>query len=271
MIGDHADVFQSQVDQDLGANAAFVLHHALAGRFAIELAARVEMNLRKRARRFGRVDGEAAAGVMQVQENAAPFVGNFFQGLGDEFGAIAGKRTEYISRQAVRMYANERWRGADEFATNQGDVLIVIDVAGIGDHAEIAETCGQNRFGYAANVALVVHAVADQVRNREHLQIVFAAEFQQLRHARHGAVFIHDFADHASGSESGDARKIDGSFGLPCADEHATVARAKGEHVAGARQILRARFGIDRGKNGDGAVRGADAGGDAELWRRWLR
>ena len=100
---------------------------------------------------------------------------------------------------------------------------------------------------------------------------MFAAEFQQLRHARHGAVFVHDFADHAGRIESGDAREVDGSFGLSGADEHAAIARAQRKHVAGARKILRARFGIDGGKNGDGAVGGADAGGDAELARRWLR
>ena len=48
VIGEDADVFEAEVDQDLGADAAFVLDHALAGGLAIELAALVEMNLGKR-------------------------------------------------------------------------------------------------------------------------------------------------------------------------------------------------------------------------------
>ena len=35
----HADVLQAQIDQDLSADAAFVLHHSLPGWLAIELAA----------------------------------------------------------------------------------------------------------------------------------------------------------------------------------------------------------------------------------------
>ena len=164
----------------------------------------------------------------------------------------------------MRMHAHERGLRAFQFAANQRDVLVVIDVAGVGDHAEIAEARGQNGFGDAADVAFVLHAVADQVRDREHLHAVLPAEFDELRHAGHGAVFVHDFADDAGGIEAGDAREVHAGFGLAGANEHAAVARAQREHVAGARKILRLGLGIDGGKNRDGAVGGADAGGDAE-------
>ncbi len=45
----------------------------------------------------------------------------------------------------------------------------------------------------------------------------------------------------------------------------------RGKHVAGAGEILRAGLGIDGGEDGDGAVGGADAGGDADFTRQWLR
>jgi len=45
VIGEDANVLEAEVDQDLRADAAFVLDHALARRLAIELAALVEMNL----------------------------------------------------------------------------------------------------------------------------------------------------------------------------------------------------------------------------------
>ena len=67
------------------------------------------------------------------------------------------------------------------------------------------------------------------------------------------------------GFEARDARQVDGGFGLPGADQHAAVARAQRKHVAGPGEILRAGLRIDRGEDGDGAVGGADAGGDAEL------
>src|SRR5260370_42678219 len=39
VIGEDANVLEAEVDQDLGADAAFVLDHALARRLAIKLAA----------------------------------------------------------------------------------------------------------------------------------------------------------------------------------------------------------------------------------------
>src|SRR6266567_8009810 len=53
VIGEDANVFEAEVDQDLRADAAFVLDQALARGFAVELAALVKMNLRKRAWLFG--------------------------------------------------------------------------------------------------------------------------------------------------------------------------------------------------------------------------
>jgi hypothetical protein len=71
VICEDANVFETEVNQNLRADAAFVLHHALAGRLAIELAALMEMNLRKRAGSLGGLDAEAAAGVVEVEKNAA--------------------------------------------------------------------------------------------------------------------------------------------------------------------------------------------------------
>ena len=41
------------------------------------------------------------------------------------------------------------------------------------------------------------------------------------------AVVVHDFADHAGGIESGDAREIHGSFRLSRAHQHAAAPRAQ--------------------------------------------
>ena len=49
MVGDDANVFEAEIDEDLRADAAFMLHHALASRLAVELAAGMKMNLRERA------------------------------------------------------------------------------------------------------------------------------------------------------------------------------------------------------------------------------
>ena len=76
VIRQDADVLEAEVDQDLRADATFMLDHALAGRLAIELAAFVKMDLREGAGLFGSIDREAASSVMQIEKDAAVFLGD---------------------------------------------------------------------------------------------------------------------------------------------------------------------------------------------------
>jgi hypothetical protein len=119
VIGEDANVAEPEIDQDLGADAAFVLDHALAGGFAIELAAFVKMNLRERAGFFGGFDAEATSGVMQVEENAALFLGDGGQRPRDELAAIASSGTEDISGEAVRMDAHQCGFGTFQIAERE--------------------------------------------------------------------------------------------------------------------------------------------------------
>jgi competence protein ComEA len=47
VIGEHAEIGEAEIDQNLRADAAFVLQKALAGDVAIELPARVQANVRQ--------------------------------------------------------------------------------------------------------------------------------------------------------------------------------------------------------------------------------
>src|SRR5882757_9104795 len=104
---------------------------------------------------FRGFDAETTAGVVEVEEDAAVFFGDGRQGAGDEFGAIAGDGAEDVAGEAVRMDAHERGSWPFEVAADKRDVLIVVDVAGVGDDAEIAEARGENGFGHTAYVTLV--------------------------------------------------------------------------------------------------------------------
>ncbi len=66
MICEDADVLEAEINQDLRADAAFMLDHALEGGLAIELATLMKMDLRERAWLFGGFDAEAASGVMEI-------------------------------------------------------------------------------------------------------------------------------------------------------------------------------------------------------------
>src|SRR5713226_3069159 len=107
VIGEDANVLEAEVDQDLRADATFVLHHALARRFAIELAALMEMNLWENAGFFGGFNAEATSRVVQVEKDAAVFFGDSFQRARDEFVAVASGGTENVAGEAVRMDAHQ--------------------------------------------------------------------------------------------------------------------------------------------------------------------
>jgi len=76
---------------------------------------------------------------------------------------------------------------------------------------------------------------------------------------RHGAVVVHDFADHAGGIEPGDASQINGSLCLPCAHQHASIARSQRINMPGPGQIVRLGVGVGSRKNGGRPVPRAGA------------
>ena len=63
------------------------------------------------------------------------------------------------------------------------------------------------------------------------------AELDQVGHARHGAVVVHDLADDAGGLEPGQAREVHRALGLARAPQHAALARAQRENVARPHEV----------------------------------
>ncbi len=101
VIGEDANVFEAEVNQDLRADSAFVLDHALPRKLAIELAALVEMNLWENAGFLGGFNTEAASGVMKVEKDAAIFLGDGFQRARDKLRAVASRGTENVTGETV--------------------------------------------------------------------------------------------------------------------------------------------------------------------------
>src|SRR5437016_11840876 len=57
-----------------------------------------------------------------------------------------------------------------------------------------------------------IHSITRQFRNRDHHQLVLLEEADEIRHARHRAVVIHDLADHTGGIESRETVEITCGF-----------------------------------------------------------
>jgi hypothetical protein len=103
----------------------------------------------------------------------------------------------------------------------------------------------------------------DEVGDRADLEAVQLGEGHEVRQAGHGAIWLHDLADHRRRGATGQARQIHRRFGMTGPDQHAAIASPQRKDVARHHDVFGA--GLKGGGHGDGAgaVGGADAGGDA--------
>src|SRR6516164_8629138 len=100
------------------------------------------------------------------------------------------------------VHAHEDWLfgGVFDVAFDEGDVGFGVDVRFVHNHAEVAVGGRHDAFGQPSHVTLMRHAVADQLGDGEHLQVVLPAEVGELGHAGHRAIVVHDLADDAGGN-----------------------------------------------------------------------
>src|SRR4029079_9565515 len=172
------------------------------------------------------LDAESEPGLVQVDEYAKIFLRNALQRCPNELVAIAVKRSEDVPIHAPRVHPEEDVLPGFDLSPDQRHMYLPIAIAAIGDGAELPEFGLNATLGLAVDIALVLQAVADQLGHRDHLEAVGAAELRQLWHPRHGAVRVHDFADHAGRRKAGQLREIDGVFGLPGPHQDSTFPGA---------------------------------------------
>src|SRR5207245_2483138 len=120
--------------------------------------------------------------------------GNFAEGAAHQPPAVATGRSEDVAKQAARVHAHQHALLSGDIAAHQGQVVFGVEVAGVGDAAEVAELGLDATFGLAAHETLVFHSVADNFSHRDHFEAVAETKLVQLRHAGHGAILVHDFA-----------------------------------------------------------------------------
>ena len=87
-------------------------------------------------------------------------------------------------------------------------------------------------------------------------------EGDEFRQPRHGAVVVHDLADHRGGIQPGLAGDIDRCLGMAGAHQSAAVARHQREDVSRRGDVVARGFRVDRHRDGVRAVVRRDAGGD---------
>ena len=183
--------------------------------------------------------------MQQVKNHALLLVGDQFERPFELIAAVAAIRTKDIAGQTRRMHPHQHFVVLGDLAHHHGDVLLAGDIALVGVHPEFAVRRGQARGCQAAHVLLVLHPVVDDVGDRDDLQAMADGELIQVRQPGHGAVFVHDFADHGGRGHAGDGRQIDGRLGLAGTFENAAGAGSQGENVTGSQEIGGSSLRVD--------------------------
>ena len=250
VVGEEADLADAEVRDDLAAEANLTEDALIGSAEGLRFRAASSAVDAELGGVSGAVDGETALGVVEIDECSDAGGCDLAEGRVDGGAAITGSRAKDISGEAMGVDADEDGRvrpgGGGEIAEGEGYVGFIartevgdrLDVALVGEHPEVAVLRWENAFGNSMDVALVCHAVANEVGYGDHLEGVQLAELHEIGNAGHGAIFVHDLADDTGGDESGHAGEVDGGFGLAGADEDSTFARAERKDMSGAREIM---------------------------------
>src|SRR6266496_6359738 len=170
---------------------------------------------------------------MQIDQRTSTFTSYRIQCPFQRGPAIAAGGSENIADEAMRVHTYQHWLvSLINVAADQRQMRVPsIYFAFVGDDAEFSVARVYQRFADAVHIPLVLHTVADQFRYGQHLHLVFLAKVDKIRHARHGAVFAHDFADDSGWNHSGHSRKVDRSFRLSSSHQHTALARVDRKSV----------------------------------------
>ncbi len=84
---------------------------------------------------------------------------------------------------------------------------------------------------HAIDEVIVFAAIGDEIGDRADLEAMELREFHEVRHPRHGAVIVHDLADHAGRIKPRQSRDIDGRFGMPRANQRTAMACDERKHM----------------------------------------
>ena len=211
---------------------------------------------------FGREADAAAFVLAHVKEDANAGALDHLQCGVELRAAVAAARAEDIAGEAFAMHAHERRFRFRDGAFHQGEVVRVIDERAIHVQVEVAPVGRHLDDLLAFDEPLARAPVGDEGFDRAELQLVFAAEFQQLGQPRHGAVGVEDFAEHARRGKPGEPREIDAGLGVSGAPQDAPGFCAQWKDVAGLDEVVRRGFGVGENADGFRAVVRADAGRD---------
>ena len=249
-IGEQHHFLDPQVRQDLRAHAIIAQFLDFGRARALALGTQLH-----------EARDDALHRAVDHHDHARAFLRDHLHRGGKQPGAL-GRFAEHIDEEAGGMHPHQRRLGGIDLALHQRDRLVASRLVVKRHRLPLpAPARFERHFRLLLDQMVVAAAIGDQVTDRADLQIVELRERHQIVHPRHGAVLVHDLADHARGVEASQPRHVHRRFGMARAHQHTAIARDQWENVARGHDLLAALGRIDRHRDRAGAVGGGNAGG----------
>ena len=183
----------------------------------------------------------AASFLLHVDQHAAPLLLNHLHGLVQLFAAVAAQRTEDVAGGARRVHTHHDGLAFAPFALAQCEMLQTVAHLTEGYEVEMSVGGGHLHFVAHLHERVLAQPVGDEVLDGDDAQLVSVGKLQQLRHACHGAVVVHNLYECSGGRESCQTAKVDGGLGVSASLEHSVFLCVERIHVSGPAEGLRCR------------------------------
>lgn len=262
VIGHEADFGDIEVAEDLGADAVIALVGAEAeGCIGFDGVHALLLEFVG----FEFIDeADAASFLLDIEDSAASFLFDALHSGVELVAAIAAEGAEYIAGRARGVDADEDGLVGVPVAFFEYHVSLVGGLVVVGDELEVAVIGGHFDGDFFFDEGFFGEAVFDKGLDRDDFEVMLFSDLHEVWEAGHGAVFVEDFDENASGVEACEAGEVNGCLCMSGAAEYAAIFGDEGEDVAGAGVVAAFGFGFGHVGDAGSAVVSRDAGGTAE-------
>src|SRR5690606_13510023 len=231
----------AQVEQDLGAFA--VVAERYFGRVTA-FGARGQVIGKRRWR-----------GIPDQADDALTLRGDFLHSSLQFAPAAEGFIPEDIVQDRKGVDPNRHCAFRINGALPKGDVLRTIHDVAIDRQLEVtAVATFEGLLQHTLHDLVVAAPIGDQVGDGGDLQTVPLGEGDEVIPPGHGAIVVHDLADHAGWIKAGKTCDIDRRFSMADPHQHTPVARHQRKNVPGSDNVVRSLAWVDCDRHGARAI-----------------
>jgi hypothetical protein len=171
---------------------------------------------------------------------------------------------EDVAGETLGVHSHEHARVRPDFAEDEREVLVLVDVISVAEDAPGAEVGWKAGVGDAVHEPLGLEAMRDELRYGNECESVLLREALELGAPGTRPILAKNLADDSGWTEACEPGEINRGFCMSNALKDTAIARTERRYVSGAPKVGRNRLGIDSDTDRFGAVLSTDAGGDAE-------